>query len=198
MWSWPCAIDDDGDDDDDEDDDEESDDDGGALDLRRVEELRIKRAIKQYDDDYIGELDPDDPEVRGTGFNEAFLDSAMDEFLQEKRRTDAAAAAAAAAADGDDPDDSEVCFQYNSHKPLQHACSFLVLCMAFAAPHLNISHVSTNNHLFLTQHCSLSFTESLACTSWFCVVVVLCFIIGATDGGGSTCAHGARHSIRFR
>jgi hypothetical protein len=74
------------DDDDDEDDDDEDDDDedeDGVVDARRVEELRIKRAIKQYDDDYIGELDPDDPEVRGTGFNEELLDSAMDEFLAD-------------------------------------------------------------------------------------------------------------------
>ena len=68
------------------------------VDPRKVEELRIKRALKQYDDDNIGELDPDDPDVRGTGFNEDLLDSAMDEFLAEGMAARIAEAATVASA----------------------------------------------------------------------------------------------------
>ena len=72
-----------------EEEEDEEDEDTGELDARRVEELRIRRLLKQYDEDLIGELDPDDPEVRGDGFNEDLLEGAMDEFLKERARADA-------------------------------------------------------------------------------------------------------------
>ena len=74
------------DEDDDEDDDDEEHDGGHESTMKRNAKAYIGTAfhrvmMSEYADENIGELDGEDPRVKGTGLHEKALESAMDEFL---------------------------------------------------------------------------------------------------------------------